>query len=255
MDKAILRMNEARGSKENNCLNRVRECIQKNTVEFYGFDETEKACVINIVNTVFPNQSASKFPDFVGNDGYIEHFQVDPSPIVKKRGVSKGTQNNINKGKAWDQAKRKLAEISEEIKANGEKGGVILGYSTQLQASYENFEKSLNESFSNHIDSSNKYTGNGIGIFLLENSLDCTAKTYITRSDEWREGHLFHLDKNSLEYICKHCNDKIQYIIYCGQCRCEFIKVASIPLFVKDNDICWFYYDQCIIFGAIHAFI
>lgn len=72
-----------RGEAEQKCFNIVKKKI--NDSVFFGTSYEDEMMVREAFKNAIPNPHASEFPDFIFNDGFIEHFKVTSSPTSKKR--------------------------------------------------------------------------------------------------------------------------------------------------------------------------
>ena len=63
-----------RGEAEQNCFDLVKE--QLYTENFFAMSYEDDEVIRAAFNEAKPNPSASEFPDFIFNDGFIEHFKV-----------------------------------------------------------------------------------------------------------------------------------------------------------------------------------
>ncbi len=71
-----------RGEREQNCLNKVKE--NWGEVSIYGLSQEDIDVVKHGVFRAVPNCESSKFPDFIFDGGFIEHFQITSSQTSKK---------------------------------------------------------------------------------------------------------------------------------------------------------------------------
>ena len=51
---------------------------------YFGLLESECLEFANIIRTAKPNPSSSEFPDFIFDNGFIEHFQITSSQVTRK---------------------------------------------------------------------------------------------------------------------------------------------------------------------------
>ena len=69
-----------RGEKEINCLTRVKQNLGRNSVHYFCSDPQK---IIRILKSARPNPAQSNFPDFLFENGFIEHFQITASRETK----------------------------------------------------------------------------------------------------------------------------------------------------------------------------
>lgn len=80
------------GKTEESCLNRVKEYYLLNETYYSGITEEEKKSLITLIKTAKDtDDKTTTFPDFIGENGWIEHFEVTSSQSSKK-----GYESNIN---------------------------------------------------------------------------------------------------------------------------------------------------------------
>ena len=73
----------ARGEQEQQCFDIVRDKLEK-----YQYSSTLSEKELNAIRYIFqtsiPNPNSSEFPDFIFENGFIEHFQVTSAKETKK---------------------------------------------------------------------------------------------------------------------------------------------------------------------------
>ena len=90
-----------RGEQESRCLAWVRDYLYGSKTGFFWRDWRKVAAIFERAK---PNPETSKFPDFVFEDGFIEHFQITASKENKKALViNKRKQSFIEK---WTVSRR-----------------------------------------------------------------------------------------------------------------------------------------------------
>lgn len=85
-----------RGEKEQKCLEIVKlDCRNNYPHRFFGLNYEEVEELNQILNETKANEELSKFPDFIFDNGFIEHFQITSS----KEEIGKGSEHikEINK--------------------------------------------------------------------------------------------------------------------------------------------------------------
>ena len=263
-----------RGEKEKEALNKIREflfcgmlsipykCDGKTAYEcsveefknnyfkyinnkgnFYGFDNDDFVEILNAIRTAKENTNLSEFPDFLLEDGFIEHFQ-----IMASRENRKGSAEKID----VSIFKKKINnEVNEFYKYCNEKASYNQVRSKRWirnnlpEYSYENLVFSFKSNFEKHLKSLEKYNGEkDLSIFLIENeevNLEMYENSYKDMENlrydyPQRQEHFIRYmlsrDKNMLNYIYNF-KDKIKYIIYFYEENFEVIKVENIPELFK----------------------
>ena len=99
-----------RGEQESRCLAWVKEHLYGPDTRFFCRDWRKAAAMIECAT---PNLEASKFPDFVFEDGFIEHFQITASKENKKGSCHKQTQAEFHR--EMDYVQEKLRQELEQI--------------------------------------------------------------------------------------------------------------------------------------------
>ena len=154
-----------RGEQESCCLAWVKEHLYGPDTRFFCHDKRKIAAILKRAK---PNLEASKFPDFVFEDGFIEHFQITASKENKKGSCHKQTQAEFH---------REMDCIQENLRQELEKSPLPIKNTISTTSykmippeySYEKFQSSFRKNWEHHIHSLEKYTGaKNIGIFLVE---------------------------------------------------------------------------------------
>lgn len=132
------------GEIEESCLNRVKKYCLLNETYYSGITEEEKKSLIALIKTA--NNTDGKtttFPDFIGENGWIEHFKVTSSQSSKK-----GYESDINHA----EMKRSIEQQIDEAKQSGNCTNYQFSASTVRQNdNIENYRKSLMTSWKNII--------------------------------------------------------------------------------------------------------
>lgn len=88
------------GRAEQRCLEEVKLRYDKNEIRYYGISIEEQQQLHVLIDTAQDTDGeTTTFPDFIGENGWIEHFQVSSSKCNRK-----GNENN-----------RKIASINRAI--------------------------------------------------------------------------------------------------------------------------------------------
>lgn len=228
----------------------------------FGLTEEDRKEFFNVLRKVKPNENLSEFPDFVFDNGFIEHFQITSSKETRKGATETKEQNQFYK-----KVEIETEQFKEECNQTPsfDKVRSKSWERENCEHSYSNLLESFKRNFEHHIESLGKYTGNkDVGIFIIENSefaLSMMENVYASWVNGMSHGDLreqqtfncFRLsrDKSLLNYIYGF-KDKIKYIIYvyegqeevknstnriCAEYvqkkNYEVIKVDSIPYLLK----------------------
>lgn len=206
--------------KELDCLENSKKFISTN------------GSVYKYLKLAMPNYNVNKFPDFVFNCGFIEHFQV----------TSANENRNGDKHRIAElQFERESEKILNEVQLEYEKlepcSGRIITDVLEMNCpeySYENFVESFKHNFENHIRSLENYHGDkSVGIFLIEYS---GARIKVMKGDRFLELYKIKYDKNMLLYL-QDFADRLKYIICfwgdtqgnkSGDASCEVVELSKI---------------------------
>lgn len=187
-----------------------------------------------------PNPRKSEFPDFISDNGFIEHFQITSSEITKagaehRKSMSEFEKEHIAKEEGLT---KEMNEHPYEIQSIQS----VFNYGTH---SHENLLSSLKCSLEHHISSSHKYTGNkDCRIYMIEYdelilsmAIDygevMTDVFYgdLLRRDKTKEYRISR-DKDALRYLYEHKVD-IDYIVFITDYNFEIINVSNILEIMK----------------------
>ncbi|MCH5320545.1 MAG: hypothetical protein J1E36_02200 [Eubacterium sp.] len=221
-----------RGEKEKKCLDFVKANIKSEN--YYAFTQDDIDEFKGCFNSAVSNPNSNEFPDFICDNGFIEHFQITSGKITRK-----GSEHIKELSQYKNQIKK---DINQEITDNPNE--IIEPYHYVFhypKHSYEYLKKSIEENWEKHIESLDNYTGNkNIGIFMIEYQ-DSTIEMIENIFVDWKEGlscgnlrrpqeldyYSLCRDKEILEFIYKYKN-KINYVIYVFSKGLEIIKLNNI---------------------------
>lgn len=210
-----------RGEQEQKCLNDVKSILKTRKNCLGCLDENDELLVK--INEAKPNKKASKFPDFIFEGGFIEHFQVSASKENKKGSSFKQALSEFN-----IQTKKDCEELTKQWLQRDFKPNTITTIPHELtfdENKYEYFVDSFKRNFEKHIDSLKKYgEQNKIGVFLIEQT---DAMIFIEGSYPSVSYSLF-FDKALLEYIYGF-KDILQYVVFTNREYVDLVKIARIP--------------------------
>ena len=228
----------------------------------FGLTEEDSKEIVNILRKTTPNSQASEFPDFIFDNGFIEHFQITSSKENKR-----GAKQIVNEKKferKTEQTQKQFIKECEETPSFDK----VRSWTSSMQNpehSYEYLCKSIKTNSTHHLKSLENYNGNKeVGIFLIENP-EFALSMLENIFEDWPRG-LFYgdlreqqtfmcyrlsRDKKMLNYLYTF-KDRIKYIFYCYTdyerskeqtgidslyCNAikkyEIIKLDSIPYLLK----------------------
>lgn len=225
------------GKIEESCLNRVKKYCLLNETYYSGITEEEKKSLIALIKTAKDTDGkTTTFPDFIGENGWIEHFKVTSSQSSKK-----GYESDIN----HTEMKRSIEQQIGEAKQSGNCTNYQFSASTVRQNdNIENYRKSLMISWKKHYKSyekeQQKLKNLKIGVFLIDS--DDIFLPYIKFND-MRNGiieddnlpfEVVH-DKKIMDFIQQYQAD-IQYVIFVSKRVVKILKTSSISDILKTED-------------------
>ncbi|MCM1363148.1 MAG: hypothetical protein NC235_14840 [Clostridiales bacterium] len=256
--------NGARRSRKK-ALDYVKSIVLSNNRICYVCSIEDDDLIEQMLQSASPNPELSKFPDFICDCGFIEHFEVTSSHSNRKGSTMKHEQHKLKK-EAETKEQALMAEMDEVPCCEGKS---VTADTWHSQHTYDDFCYSFKKSWEHHIESLSKYGGNkSIGIFLVQYNdsalvLDAVypdVKTEIYYGDLLKRpdygGYRLTHDSNMLEYIYQF-KKKIQYVAFFNNDgfhgkRCEIICVENIPDILKI--VKGKYRFHCAMIGTAHTF-
>ncbi len=216
-----------RGEAEQNCFDLVKQKLNNDIYFAMSFEDEE------IIKKAFSKANAnpilSQFPDFIFDDGFIEHFQVTSSYETKR----KGSNMEIEKSVISREFQKKEVEASQNTVE-----GQITFQSIATEPfihkthSYANFQKSFEENFDSHIDSLNKYTGNiDHKIFMIEYS-----DSVLRMAKKYPKDILQKVSYGDL-FVRENPTYRISRDINILKCIYDKRELIDYVIFVNDSDI------------------
>lgn len=152
-----------RGEKEQRCLDIVKAKINDDCC--FAMSQEDDLILKNALDNANPNPDSNAFPDFIYEEGFIEHFQVTSSYENRK-----GSTIERENGELKRDFNRKLMEATKDLPSDCITIQSVSSHDLwHSQHSYEYFVESFRSNFENHILKMHKYSGNNMhGIFLIE---------------------------------------------------------------------------------------
>ena len=131
------------------CFKRVKKCIMNGAL-LEGLSADDHCLLIAIFGGVKPNLKQSEFPDFVSEQGMIEHFQVTSTLENSKGSQFQKVANGFEKEceKIISSLETTPADFSAPITLNVTSMEMVCP-----EASYENFVQSFKKNWERHIKS------------------------------------------------------------------------------------------------------
>ena len=210
---------------------------------YFGLVENDREEFESVLRVAQPNPDASHFPDFIFENGFIEHFQVTSSAVTRK-GATHTKKESEFRRRVDDDTKKLKAEWNETPSFDNVRAKSWAF--TNPSHSYEFLDDSFRHNWEHHLESYEKYTGpKKIGIFMVEYpefALAMCENIYqdwingMSQGDmrEQEEFHEYRLsrDKDLLQYIYQFKNI-IKYVIFLNHTRIEVIRTENIPYLIK----------------------
>lgn len=211
-----------RGEQESRCLGWVREHLYGPETRFFCRDWRKAAAILKSAK---PNLEASKFPDFVFEDGFIEHFQITASKENKKGSCHKQTQAEFHREMDFihDKLRQELEQTPLPVKST------ISTTSCEMippEYSYEMYQEAFRKHWEHHIHSLESYSGlRKNGVFLVEYQ---GALLKIVRNGQFVDFYQLHTDTAMLRYMQAY-QDRLSYVVFMDGYHCEIIELQQIP--------------------------
>lgn len=234
-----------RGDSEKNCLNIIKNIKDiENPNRYFGFLREDIEEIVECIKNAQPNKNLSNFPDFICNNGLIEHFKVTSSKENKKKGSVHIKEETCFKNKVEVESEK----IKEQWNQNSDnfKNHSIHWAFKFPEHSYNFLYESFMNNWENHIQSLNNYKGNKeTAIFMIEYT-DLALTMYENVFEDWIDGlsngdirepetvefYRISRDKKLLKYIYEFRNT-IKYVIFVYGKEYEVINLNSIPYLLK----------------------
>lgn len=210
---------------------------------YFGLLENDREEFESVLKVAQPNPDASRFPDFIFENGFIEHFQVTSSAVTKKGAKHTKKENEFRR--KVDADTEKLKEEWNETPSFDAVRSKSWAF-TNPTHSYEFLVDSFKHNWEHHMGSYAKYTGSKqIGMFMIEYpefALEMRENVYQDWIDGMSQGDMreqekfkeyrLSRDKNLLQYIYQF-KDEIQYVVFLNHMRIEVIRAENIPHLIK----------------------
>ena len=225
------------------CLDLVKEAYWSGTCLF-GLENNDKNTLWHLLENCTSNKD-TKFPDFIDDHGFIEHFQISSSKTTKK-GQEHTKQLNQFKKQDEDIIKN-LYQEEIDIHKSVEMANItnIMKYP---EHSYEYLLESLKSTWDKHLNSLNNYKGpNSIKIFMIQYNDIGALQMYENYPSEIKGisigdfpkhepiDYRFSRDNYILDYLYKY-NQIIDYAIFIRYNKyVEIIKISNKPKLKKMN--------------------
>lgn len=214
-----------RGEQEQKCLNTVKSILRTGKKCLGCLDEND--CLLQNINLAQANEQASKFPDFIFEGGFIEHFQVSALKETGRGPAFKREENEHKRETAKNSQEYQRQWMSATFRPN-----TITTIPHELKFEenrYEYFVNLFKRNFEKHIESLKKYNGpKEIGAFLIELT---DASLFIDGTYPTETYSLF-FDKDILNYIFQF-KGVLRYVLFANGEYLDLVKISNIPKIMK----------------------
>ena len=233
------------GEVERSCFNAVNAILNNNRI-CYGCSHDAELLIKEIFSTANQNPTWNKFPDFICDNGFIEHFEVTSSY---------SNRNGSTMKRELDCLKKEVKTKDEALKAEVEvtpcyEGKTITTDTWHSDHSYDYFCISFKRAWDNHIEKYDKYNGDkSKSVFMIQYNDSALVtgavlpdiKTGIYYGELLKQpdynGYRLIYDNELLEYIYQY-KDKIRYVAFFNNDwfhgkKCDIICVEIIPEILK----------------------
>lgn len=185
------------------------------------------------------NPQKSEFPDFILDNGWIEHFQITSS-----KETNKGSKKEISTADFERKIKNEELEFKKHCELNAVPGfeDCKSWRKEDVVHSYQSFQNSFDNQLAHHLESSKKYYSNSdLKIFLIEYG-DVGLEMIEEFSEKDFEGgnrpkhywnYRIRKDKEMLEKLFS-LNDRLDYVIFENHEDVEIVKINKIPEIISD---------------------
>lgn len=229
-----------RGEREQQCLDRVANSFSYG--KLYGLSYEDMEFLETALKTAKPNPESSIFPDFLCDNGIIEHFAVSSSKTT-----AKGSKQQME----YSHYRKKTDKEIDAFKAEeGPNDSLIVidkrrWSFDQPVHSYDYLVASFKENWESHISSLRKYEKKQRCIFMIdyeEIALEMIENVFEgvkegLRFDDLRDQQRIHTyrisrDKELLKYIYRFA-DEVDLVIWAFFDGWEAIKLENILEMLK----------------------
>ncbi len=206
---------------------------------YFGLLEGDRAEFENVLRIAKNNPNLSLFPDFVFDNGFIEHFQITSSRTNRKGSVHKKEESTFI-STVESETEKIMQEWNET--PNFDEVRSKSWTHTNPEHTHEFLVNSFENNWEHHLESCNKYTGSKeIGIFMIEYSefaLSMCEDVYHDWIDGMSQGDMreqekfrcyrLSRDKQLLNYMYQF-KEVIKYVIFINCEGFEVIRLENIP--------------------------
>lgn len=202
------------GKQEQECLNRAKELMTQNG----------DLRLLKYFQAAVPNAEASKFPDFLFDGGFIEHFKVYTSKENRNGAEHERAEREFDKEYKADFERRTSEWLQTQPIA--QTMGINRYEMVSPEYGYEHFVKSFKRNFDSHIKSLNKFNGEKFnGIFLIEAE---GGRILVLENGVFKSFYCLKYDKDILEYLYQFAS-ALRYVVFLQNESYEILELSDIP--------------------------
>lgn len=231
--------------KEQRCLDLVKKSINMN--DCFGMSDQQYVELQKWLKDTKPNQKSNEFPDFLFENGFIEHFSVTSSADGRK-GAKQTKESALFRKKSEKSFLNNLDKSEEKTLTSS-------SFSRPSEKhTHLNIVESIKKHWLSHIKSYAKTTPSKHSIFLLE-YVDVNIETAIIKEDilaKVYDSYRISVDKDLLEWIYTF-KEKIKYLILYNPFSIEVIRIDQIPNII--DNIPKVMFEPVIVARESHRFI
>ena len=223
-----------RGEAERKCFNLVKQHLKPE--DFFGTTVEDDRLIRKIIDTAWENSKSSEFPDFIFDEGVVEHFQVTSSKVTRKGSTRRTEDAEIDRD-----YKNRVQNVIEEIPKDAITIRTVETPQQWYNAnSYEYFRDSFEKSFEHHLDRLREYKGEKThSVFMIEYSdaALCMSKrlpkdlllevSYGDLLSSENPAYRLSRDIELLHYIYEH-RKLVEFIIFVGDNCFHGLKIDVI---------------------------
>lgn len=217
---------ENQNSLEMKCLEKVRERMSPENC--FGLTDKNYKDLQALLSSAVPNRNSSEFPDFITNDGIIEHFSITSSAEGRK-----GSKQKAKSAKLYAESQRDFL-LSLDTSEPNRKVAHSVNQNIE-EHSRCNIVRSIKKNWEKHINSYDNSTYvKKHSIFLME-YIDSYLETAIESKGSCHQvfaSYRISGDKEILNWIYDF-KDKIEYLILFNENSLEIIRVDKLKELIE----------------------
>ena len=213
---------------EVNCIKNVISAFRDEGCFHIESCNCNRSDILKALQNLSEPSDANQFPDFIFNDGIIEHFVV----TGYKESI-KGSEFKIEEFKRNKETETFFKEEDKKILNSSRNPGTFYSVNhenTYSNSTYENFVFSFKRNFNHHSESlqKSKYMNEAV-IFLIEQE---DARLGIYENNMFKRFYLLSEDKILLSYL-KEKFPLINYVIFNSNDSVEIIDLSNLEKMIN----------------------